>query len=318
MRTRLTEEAVEFEAVVDRALAGAGGFDLIAKAEAGEDTGATVESVLADLDVWSLTPRTEELDAEVAAAVCRAAGRIAAPYPVAERLAGDPARDSDAVALAIPHAPRVNLYRPELRWALVDGDGRYAEVVAAGRPLDGKLGALVVDVEVDEWRSGDDSAALALTLQCWTLLGMCEKAFEATRSHLLDRHQFGKALAGFQALQFQLADVSTTLQGFAELAKYTVWSVATGQEGRFGDAVALRLSALDTAEKLFRAAHQMHGAMGFCDEVNVSWLSRYSQPIRRFPWGRSETEARLLDAIEKVPFAGLFSETDELDVILAP
>jgi hypothetical protein len=57
----------------------------------------------------------------------------------------------------------------------------------------------------------------------------------------------------------------------------------------------------------------MHGAMGFCDEVPLSWLSRYSQPLRRLPWGRSETEARLLDAIEAVPFAGLFTAADPLD-----
>ena len=32
---------------------------------------------------------------------------------------------------------------------------------------------------------------------------------------------------------------------------------------------------------MFRVAHQLHGAIGFCDEVPLSWLSRYSQPFRR-------------------------------------
>ena len=36
---------------------------------------------------------------------------------------------------------------------------------------------------------------------------------------------------------------------------------------------------------MFRVAHQLHGAIGFCDETTLSWVSRYSQPLRRLPFG---------------------------------
>ena len=49
------------------------------------------------------------------------------------------------------------------------------------------------------------------------------------------------------------------------------------------DALALRLAAIEAAEVVFRVCHQLHGAMGFCDETTLSWVSRYSQPLRRLP-----------------------------------
>ena len=36
---------------------------------------------------------------------------------------------------------------------------------------------------------------------------------------------------------------------------------------------------------MFRVAHQLHGAIGFCDETALSWVSRASVPLRRLPFG---------------------------------
>ena len=46
---------------------------------------------------------------------------------------------------------------------------------------------------------------------------------------------------------------------------------------------------------MFRITHQLHGAIGFCDETALSWLSRASQPLRRLPLGPSATRAALTD-----------------------
>ena len=43
------------------------------------------------------------------------------------------------------------------------------------------------------------------------------------------------------------------------------------------------MAAIEAAEVVFRVCHQLHGAVGFCDETTLSWLSRYSQPLRRLP-----------------------------------
>jgi hypothetical protein len=57
---------------------------------------------------------------------------------------------------------------------------------------------------------------------------------------------------------------------------------------------------------VFRRTHQLHGAVGFCDETTLSWLSRYSQPLRRLPFGLSATRDVLTRRIGRDGLTGLF------------
>jgi len=144
--------------------------------------------------------------------------------------------------------------------------------------------------------SGDD--AVGLVLQSWTLLGMLDRAMALTVQYVQERQQFGQPLAGFQGVQFQLTDAEVERAGVEELAKYALWSVQTGRPEALDDALALRLAALEGAEIVFRVCHQLHGAIGFCDETTLSWVSRRSQAIRRAPLGLSPTRAALLRRID--------------------
>ena len=54
---------------------------------------------------------------------------------------------------------------------------------------------------------------------------------------------------------------------------------------RSTDALALRLAALDAAEIVFRVTHQLHGAIGFCDETTLSWVSRAASRCADCPSG---------------------------------
>ena len=76
----------------------------------------------------------------------------------------------------------------------------------------------------------------------------------------------------------------------------------------FADAIALRVAALEAAEIVFRVAHQLHAAIGFCDETFVSWLSRHSQPLRRLPLGLSATREALSAEVGRHGLSGLFDE----------
>ena len=97
-------------------------------------------------------------------------------------------------------------------------------------------------------------------------------------------------------MQFQLTDAEVERAAVEELAKYALWSIQAGQPEALDDALALRLAAIEAAEIVFRVAHQLHGAIGFCDETPLSWLSRYSQPLRRLPFGLSATRSTLTEA----------------------
>ncbi len=162
----------------------------------------------------------------------------------------------------------------------------------------------LTSTELDDAGSGD--VALALVLPCWTLLGMLDRAIDLTVAHVRMRHQFGQPLSGFQGVQFQLTDAEVERSGLEMLARYALTTVS-GPEA-LADALALRLAAIEAAEIVFRVCHQLHGAVGFCDETVLSWLSRYSQPLRRLPLGLSATRAALTDAIGTRGLTGLYSD----------
>lgn len=309
MRIELNDDALAFGAVVRDALGAAGGDQLIQHAEADPDSGGEVVGrVLEDLGAWDLDLRSSGDQLEAAAAVCRAAGWWAAPGAVAERLCRAADLDADALCVVGGPRPAAAVHASPLRWIAVDLDGSRSEVTA--RPIAGpaRAAAFVADVELTPIdRGGTDDAPLGLVLPCWTLLGMLDRAIGLTIEYVRDRHQFGRPLAAFQAVQFQLTEAEVERAGVEELAKYALWSVATGREDALVDALALRLAAVRAADVVFRIGHQLHGAIGFCDETTISWLSRYSRPIRTLPVPLSGTRAELTRRVGRRGLTGPFS-----------
>ncbi len=311
MMSELSAEASAFGIVVEDALTTAGGAALARRADTDPSVRAEVASVLDTLGAWQLEPTEGIEQLEAAAVTCRAAGRAVVPYPVAERLVAGADRteaDAHAVALVDPSVARVDHADLDLHWLVTDGQGRIAEVRRVGPRSWGRLGRYVCAVELGDWRdAAADPGPLLSMLRSWTLLGMLEAASNATYRYVRERVQFGQTLAEFQSVQFSLTDVAVAVDALAELAKYTLWSVASGPEYAAQDALALRLAALEAADITFRAGHQLHGAIGFCDETPISWMSRLSQPLRRLPYSRTETDVRLVASMERLPFAGPFA-----------
>lgn len=319
----LCDEALEYGRQTARALEAAGGDALVQAAEADPSVRErSIASVLDGLGAWQLDVWGVAEELEAAAAVCRAAGSWGLPYPVAERMCRPAGSDVDGllvVAGPLPAGPVAGLDR---RWAAVTLDGRMD--IAVARPADRppRRSAFVAPLDLLEpvAPSSSDPAdpsdsggaerrrqvALGLVLPCWTLLGMLDRAVALTCGYVQERRQFGQPLASFQGVQFQLTDAEVERAGLEELAKYALWSIQTGRPDALADALALRLAALEAAEIVFRVAHQLHGAIGFCDETTLSWISRYSAPLRRLPLGLSATRVALTAGVDRRGLAGLF------------
>lgn len=97
------------------------------------------------------------------------------------------------------------------------------------------------------------------------MLGIARGAYEATLKYIKSREQFGKSLAQFQGVQFQLAEMRTEL----EAAKLMVYNAArlkdAGQD--FIEAAAMaKLFASRAAEKITSRAIDLHGGNGFTRE----------------------------------------------------
>ena len=312
-------EAVEYGQTARRALQSAGGDELAAAADgtSEREAGEAGAKVLGDLGAWDLDPRGSAEELEAAAALCHSAGWWAVPHPVAERVARP--RDVGADALLVvtggTGAIADAVADVGLRWVAVDLDGR--RYSATPRPAEAPVGkpsltrpvdlAPLAGVDDDETSPDEVTLALGLVLPCWTLLGLLDRAVALTAAYVSERQQFGQPLSSFQGVQFQLTDAEVERVGVTELAKHALWSIATGQPGAVDDALALRLAAVEAAEVVFRITHQLHGAIGFCDETTLSWLSRASQPLRRLPLGPSATRTALTARLGRRALAGIFS-----------
>ncbi|MCK0172731.1 acyl-CoA dehydrogenase [Mycolicibacterium sp. F2034L] len=301
----LSDDAGEFGRGARQALEAAGGDLLVQQAEAKPAERETlVGPVLAGLGAWDLDVRGDADELEAAAALCRSAGYWATPYPVAERLARAEDLATDGLVVVAANRPSAALAGLEGHWAAVDLDGRRSTVTGQGAAGP----AFVTELElsaVDD--AGAADLAPAIVLSCWTLLGMLDRALELTVAHISLRKQFGQTLSSFQGVQFQLTDAEVERSGVDILAKYALWSIAQRRPEALDDALALRMAALEAAEVVFRVCHQLHGAVGFCDETTLSWLSRYSQPLRRLPLGLSATRDRLTSRVGSRGLTGLYS-----------
>jgi hypothetical protein len=308
MITDLGSEANEYGRQALRAFEAAGGDELVQRAEADPTTReALVGPVLEDLGAWELEPRSDADQLEAAAALCRSAGYWALPYPVAERLSRTV--DDDGLIVVSDMRPAGAVAGVDLRWAAVTMSGHRSSAVTVGEPEPAFVTGLALTAKDED---GPADLPVALVLPCWTLLGMLDRAIELTISHVRMRQQFGQPLSAFQSVQFQLTDAEVERAGLEMLAKYTTWSAAQARDDALDDALALRMAALEAADIVFRVTHQLHGAVGFCDETTLSWLSRYSQPLRRLPLGLSATRALLTESVGSRGLTVLFGDTREV------
>jgi hypothetical protein len=301
----LGEDAKEYGRQALRAFEAAGGDQLVQQAEAKPDEReALVAPILHELGAWELAARTDADELEAAAALCRSAGYWAVPYPVAERLSRPIDLDSDGLLVVPSGRPSAAIGGVETRWTAVTLDGVRSAAVASGAIGPAFVTALELS-EIDQSGAGD--VALGLVLPCWTLLGMLDRTIELTIAHITLRKQFGQQLSAFQGVQFQLTDAEVERSGLEILAKYALWSAGQGKPEALVDALSLRMSAIEAAEVVFRVCHQLHGAVGFCDETTLSWLSRYSQPLRRLPLGLSATRDELTRRAGRSGLTGLYA-----------
>ncbi len=100
------------------------------------------------------------------------------------------------------------------------------------------------------------------------ITGAMQQAFELARGHAAERQQFGKPLAGFQAIQHQLAAMAAQVAA----CQAAVAAAAQGPIDRDDGlwlAAAAKACASAAAAQVAAGAHQIHGAMGFAEETGL-------------------------------------------------
>jgi alkylation response protein AidB-like acyl-CoA dehydrogenase len=112
-----------------------------------------------------------------------------------------------------------------------------------------------------------DRAAAAL---CAEAMGIIDAAVEATRAYLLQRSQFGRPLASFQALQHRLSEMVIAQEQTRSLVY--VASMRIGEDNPVERARAVSAAKAEISRNgsmILANAVQLHGGMGVSEELNV-------------------------------------------------
>jgi len=99
-------------------------------------------------------------------------------------------------------------------------------------------------------------------------LGIAQAAYDAARAYSLERRQFGKRIADFQAIQWKLADMATEIDAARLLVYRAAWLKQQGLPHSEEGAKA-KLFASEVARRQTGEAIQVFGGYGYTKEFPV-------------------------------------------------
>lgn len=123
-------------------------------------------------------------------------------------------------------------------------------------------------------------------------VGIAQAALDESVEYSMQRQQFGRPIAKFQAIQWMIADMATRI----EAARYLLYNAAfTKDKGkRFSKEAAMaKLFASETAMDCVIKAVQIHGGYGYTKEYKVERLFRDAK-ITEIYEGTSEVQKMVI------------------------
>ena len=99
-------------------------------------------------------------------------------------------------------------------------------------------------------------------------LGIAQAGYDTARAYALERHQFGRRIGDFQAIQWKLADMATEIDAARLLTYRAAWLKQQGSPHTAEGAKA-KLFASETARRQTAEAIQILGGYGYTKEFPV-------------------------------------------------
>jgi len=123
-------------------------------------------------------------------------------------------------------------------------------------------------------------------------VGLAQGAYDLARAYALERQQFGRPIAAFQAIQFQLADMAVEIEAGRALVHKAAWLKSADRPFALEAAMAKLYTGL-LSNRAVNAALQIRGGYGFMDEVPISRLYR-DQKILEIGEGTNEVQRMVI------------------------
>jgi short-chain 2-methylacyl-CoA dehydrogenase len=123
-------------------------------------------------------------------------------------------------------------------------------------------------------------------------VGLAQGAYDLAHAYALERQQFGKPIASFQAIQFQLADMAIEIEAGRALVYKAAW--LKDQEREFAlEAAMAKLYTGVISNRAVNTALQIHGGYGFIEESAIARLYR-DQKILEIGEGTNEVQRMVI------------------------
>jgi alkylation response protein AidB-like acyl-CoA dehydrogenase len=131
------------------------------------------------------------------------------------------------------------------------------------------------------------------------MVGIAQGAYEATKSYIQSREQFGKSISQFQGVQFQLAEMRVMLEA-SRLMVYNAARLKDAGQPFIEEAAMAKLYSSRVAEKITSLAIDLFGGNGFTREYPVEKFWRDAK-IGQIYEGTSNMQ---LNTIAKMELSG--------------
>lgn len=123
--------------------------------------------------------------------------------------------------------------------------------------------------ELDKgWPIVEEIIEKAAVAKCADLVGVIQATLEMTVKYAIDREQFGRPIGSFQAIQHHCANMVTDVDASRFITYKAAWKIAEGLPATMESAMAKAWTS-DASHRVTILGHQIHGAMGFCDEQDM-------------------------------------------------
>jgi short-chain 2-methylacyl-CoA dehydrogenase len=119
-------------------------------------------------------------------------------------------------------------------------------------------------------------------------VGLAQGAYDLAFAYARERHQFGKPISSFAAVQEKLVDLATELEAARHLVYRAAWEKDQGRPFARTAAMA-KLYSGELSNRAVNWALQIHGGYGFMDEYPISRLYR-DQKVLEIGEGTNEIQ----------------------------
>lgn len=153
--------------------------------------------------------------------------------------------------------------------------------------------------------TAEELLAIVKVLRVINMLGAAEHALASAIAYVKERHQFGRRLSSFQAIQHTAANLAIELDATRMLA-YEAVANASARRPFLRSAAAAVIRGARACETVVLASAHLHGGMGFMKEFPVHRYYTRAKAEQIRLGSRSELRRwaapMLLDATPRMPF----------------